>query len=106
MIYIFLVFIYLLITSEILIPPYSLSGNISYEVLGYLNPIKYFVWTNMLVTSYQFIDKYGITQILPNYKEGDWVSFKGIYITIPFEIIFIVLAFVFYKYFFRIGVKN
>ncbi|AUB31243.1 hypothetical protein SFLOR_v1c01820 [Spiroplasma floricola 23-6] len=99
-------FIFMITTSGLIIPPHSLSGNVVYESLGYINPFKYFNWTNLLFSSYQFVDKYGITQILPDYKEGDWISFKGIYITIPFEIVFVVSAFYFYKYYFRIGVKK
>ncbi|AGM26337.1 hypothetical protein SSYRP_v1c07470 [Spiroplasma syrphidicola EA-1] len=76
----FLVFLFLLIFSDVAIPPIQ-SNSIFFNVVGYFNPWKYSNWTMLLFTSYQVFDPEGMGQIfLPT--NSNWPPFNNIAQTI------------------------
>ncbi|QEH62115.1 hypothetical protein SCHIN_v1c09210 [Spiroplasma chinense] len=101
-----LVFLFLVIFSDAFANPAFTNEKLIFVIFGYINPYKYFIWTNMLISSYQFADKFGMTQIIPKYFNGNFAPFSSIGITISLTIVFTILVVVLYKYTFRFGVKK
>ncbi|WP_157705334.1 hypothetical protein [Spiroplasma corruscae] len=101
LLYLILFFIYSICFSDSIMDANLLNKNIVYVIIGYLNPIKYFIWTNMLITSYTFIDFYGITQIISDYFNGGYAPFYNLWMTLLPSLLFItVIAFVYWKKFY------
>ncbi|WP_400255188.1 hypothetical protein [Spiroplasma endosymbiont of Cleonymus obscurus] len=98
--------IFFIIFSDVLIQPTVTNNNLIFIVIGYLCPTKYFIWFNMLITSYQFLDSLGISQIIQNYNEISFVVFTSIWQTLIGILIFTMLFSYLSKRFFNWGMKG
>ncbi|AHB36475.1 hypothetical protein SAPIS_v1c06300 [Spiroplasma apis B31] len=97
----------IILLCDLTIIPYITSKIKFIAVLEYLNPLKYCVWIIYLITSYQFIDSFGIQQILStNNISGLFVSFNNIYIPLFISVLVLISMCLYIKYKFSWGVKN
>ncbi|AOG60981.1 hypothetical protein SHELI_v1c10340 [Spiroplasma helicoides] len=94
----------LMMFSDSVIDPDIMNSNTFTYALGFLNPIKYFVWTGMLFTSYSFYDKMGISQIMP--LESPHIPFNNLLPTVLPSILFLVGMIILYNYLFKWGYKQ
>ncbi len=98
--------IFFIIFSDVLIQPTVTNNNLIFIIIDYLCPTKYFIWFNMLITSYQFLDPLGISQIIQNYNEISFVVFTSIWQTLIGILIFTMLFSYLSKRFFNWGMKG
>ena len=98
--------IFLLIFSDVLIEPTVTNNNLIFIIVGYLCPTKYFIWFNMLITSYQFLDWLGISQIIQNYQQVSFIVFTSIWETLSGMLLFTILFAYLTKRFFNWGMKG
>ncbi|WP_425379409.1 hypothetical protein [Spiroplasma endosymbiont of Stenodema calcarata] len=101
-----IVTLFLIIFSDVVIHPTITNHNWVFIIIGYLCPGKYFIWFNMLITSYQFIDPLGISQIIEDYNTVSFISFTRIWQPIIGLIIFSGLFGYLAKHFFNWGMKG
>lgn len=98
--------IFLLMFSDVLIQPTVTNNNLIFIIVGYLCPTKYFIWFNMLITSYQFLDWLGISQIIQNYQQVSFIVFTSIWETLSGMLLFTILFAYLTKRFFNWGMKG
>lgn len=101
-----IVTIFLIMFADVLIQPTITNNNLIFIVIGYLCPSKYFIWFNMLITSYQFLDSLGISQIIQNYNEISFIVFTNIWQTLIGMLLFTLLFTYLLKKFFNWGMKG
>ncbi|WP_146637316.1 hypothetical protein [Spiroplasma clarkii] len=102
------VLIILLLSSDMIIIPQVTSKHMAVSVIQYLNPMKYSVWVFFMITSYQYIDYQGITQIIGtnNLLGADvFISFKNIWIPLSITTLILGGYFIHNYFYFKWGVK-
>ncbi|WP_368486982.1 hypothetical protein [Spiroplasma sp. DGKH1] len=74
-----IVTLFLLIFSDVILQPTITNKMWPFIILGYLCPTKYFIWFNMLFTSYQFLDPLGISQIIQDFNQVSFIVFNQVW---------------------------
>ncbi|ASP28409.1 hypothetical protein SCORR_v1c06370 [Spiroplasma corruscae] len=98
---------YIVFLSDVVIIPHITSKITSVSIIEYFNPIKYCVWIIYMITSYQFIDNYGIQQILStNNISNLFISFNNILVPLLISLLIVGIFILIIKYRFIWGTKN
>ncbi|AKX34116.1 hypothetical protein SLITO_v1c04630 [Spiroplasma litorale] len=105
LLYIIIILFFTIIFSDTVLNPKIMNNNLLLLIIGYFNPIKYFVWSGMMVSSYAIFDKYGFTQILPR-ENSAYIPFDSMYQSLIPCLIFVAIILYLYIRFFAWGDKK